>query len=522
MLLDGSTQSGQRGLRQFGLFILLPASFSLLIAFLPLPYAFGLLIGLAFGVLALIDPIWALYAAVLSVPFQEVVQLPGGLSVTQACLLLALGALGLHTLAHPERRLPLGRLFWPLAIFVWALALASAFTPYSRSEALRETLRWSTVLLIYVLTLASMPQAAVGSTGRPADWRLIGLLLCLLLAPAASGLLGAVQHFTGDGPPSFEVAPGRVRAYGTIGQPNSFAGYMNQAWPLAAGIALFALVEVGRIALASRGALPARAEEPPHPAPPSAMPLILLLVAGGLGGLIGAGLLLSYSRGGWVGALGGGAALLLAAITRLEPRLRRIAWAWVLAGAVGLGALLSLGGAGLLPAPLANRLASITGNLRLFDVRSVEVNPVNFAVVERMAHLQAGWGMLQAYPLLGVGPGNYSIAFNHDPAVGEPTFAVRPWYDSRGHAHNYYLHIAAEAGLVGAGAYLLLLGAIARQARRALAAARGWLWSGVVVGCIGVTAAVATHNIFENLHVLNMGLQLGTIWALLAAVERDL
>jgi hypothetical protein len=45
------------------------------------------------------------------------------------------------------------------------------------------------------------------------------------------------------------------------------------------------------------------------------------------------------------------------------------------------------------------------------------------------------------------------------------------------------------------------------------------LWRSVAVGCAGVVTAVAVHNIFENLHVLNMGLQLGTVWALLVAAE---
>jgi hypothetical protein len=31
---------------------------------------------------------------------------------------------------------------------------------------------------------------------------------------------------------------------------------------------------------------------------------------------------------------------------------------------------------------------------------------------------------------------------------------------------------------------------------------------------------VAAHNLFENLHVLNLGLQLGAVWGLLVCVER--
>ncbi|NTW97959.1 MAG: polymerase, partial [Oscillochloris sp.] len=114
---------------------------------------------------------------------------------------------------------------------------------------------------------------------------------------------------------------------------------------------------------------------------------------------------------------------------------------------------------------------------------------------------------------------NYSIAFEQTPTAGAPPVTTRPWYTSRGHAHNYYLHIAAEAGVLGAAAYLLLLGAVGLQAVRAIRRPRSMLWAAVAVGCAGVTAALAAHNLFENLHVLNMGLQLGTIWALLVAAE---
>jgi O-antigen ligase len=485
-----------------------------LIAVLPLPLAAGLLIGGTVAALAVYEPAIAVGLAVLSVPLQELIPLPGGLSVTQACLLLSLASLGLRTLLHPERPLPFGALFWPLAIFVWWLGVAASFTPFSRSEGLRETLRWSTVLLIYVLTLAALehkqtndqrPTTPSALSPQPlafSQWRLLLILTCLLIAPASNAVLGIVQFFTGAGPESFAIAGGRARAFGTIGQPNSFAGYMNQAWPLAAGLSIFALITlIHRLRC-------------PCDRPALLPPLGMLAIAGGAAALTVGALIGSFSRGGWVGALAGGVVLIATTLPTLEPPLRRVGQRLMIAGGV-LGLLvLALGGGGLLPAPLAQRLNSITANLRLFDVRGVMVTPENFAVVERMAHLQAGWQMLNARPLLGVGPGNYSIAFEQPPTLAAPRFTTRPWYESRGHAHNYYVHIAAETGLVGLLGYLVLIGAVAIQAGRAVRRARHWLWRGVAVGGAGVIAAVAVHNLFENLHVLNMGLQLGTIWAL--------
>lgn len=524
----------------------LASALALLIAVLPLPFAAAALIGGALAALALIDPVFAVALAVLSVPVQELVQLPGGLSVTQACLLLGLASLGVRTLANPERPLPFGALFWPLALFLWWLGVSASLTPFSRVEGLRETLRWSTVLLIYLLTLAALEAKTGGhgdtgtqghrsqhlqhtAVGRffplsppplvPA-WRLLLILACLLLAPASNAVLGIVQFLTGAGPESFAIAGGRARAFGTIGQPNSFAGYMNQAWPLAAGICLFATVTLVQQISAARTA---KHEHAIRPGPNNwLLPLSVLAVAGGALALTGGALLASFSRGGWVGALFGGLALIAATLPALEPALRKVVRRLIISGGVVGALVVVLGGGGLLPAPLAQRLNSITANLRLFDVRGMMVTPENFAVVERMAHLQAGWNMINARPLLGVGPGNYSIAFEQPPALDAPRFTTRPWYDSRGHAHNYYVHIAAETGIVGLLAYLALIGAVAVQAGRAVRAATGWLWRGVAVGGAGVVAAVAAHNVFENLHVLNMGLQLGAIWALLtvAAARR--
>lgn len=472
-------------------------------ATLPLTLTALLVIGALAATLALLDPIWALYLLVLSVPVQEVWLLPGGLTVTQAALLLAAASLALHLLAFPEQPLIPGPLFLPLAGFVWTLALSAVFTPFSLAEGLRETARWFTVLLVYVLALRALKVERPKCPHPVASWRVWGLLACLLAAPAVTGALGLVQFALGLGPESFGIGGGRVRAYGTIGQPNSFAGYMNQAWPLAVGLALFALVGL------RQGA--------------SRRPALLTLAFASVAALLtGGALIASFSRGGWIGAMAGMLALLGAAFALLPADLRApIRRLLIAVAAVGV-VLLALGGGGLLPDTVEQRAISLVRNLRLFDVRGVAVTPENFAVVERMAHLQAGWNMFRSRPLLGVGPGNYTIAYERTPAPDAPPFSVRPWYESRGHAHNYYLHIAAEAGLVGLAAYLLLIGAVMAQVVRAVRAARGWLWSGVAVGGAGVVVAVAAHNLFENLHVLNMGLQLGAIWAVLHTCEASL
>jgi O-antigen ligase len=462
-------------------------------------------------ILPLLDPVFGLYWAILSVPVQELVRLPGGLSYTQAAMVLAATAWGLRVLAHPERsitpngRSGIGRQVWLWTAFLWALMLSAAFSPYSRSEGIKETLRWLETFLVWlmVVVLARRP------------WQIAGLIVCLLAAPAAEAVIGIVQFLTGTGPPSFRISPNLqyVRAYGTIGQPNSFAGYLNMAWPLALALAFAATRAIWRSddrrpALGERvdgGAIRRRNDinSPTHPLAHSpARPAIVSLVLWTIAVLLLAAVVASLSRGAWFGAACGAGGMALA----LGRRSRRVALAGLGLGALGLG----LGGAGLLPGLLADRLASVARYLALFDAGKVTVTPQNFALVERMAQMQAGWRMFLAHPLTGVGPGNFTPAY--------PAFAVGTWYASRGHAHNYYIHIAAETGLIGALAYLALLAGVAYQAIATLRRANSTVWRSVAIGCCGIIAAVAGHDLFENLHVLSMGVQLAGVWGLLVVL----
>src|ERR671916_2829318 len=94
--------SPRRAITGLGMAALLGGA-ALLLAFLPLLYAAALVVGLIFVAFVLHDPVWGLYGAVLSVPVQEIVGLPAGLTVTQAVVALAAGAWVLRALAYPER-----------------------------------------------------------------------------------------------------------------------------------------------------------------------------------------------------------------------------------------------------------------------------------------------------------------------------------------------------------------------------------------------------------------------------------
>ncbi|MEA2423551.1 MAG: hypothetical protein QOF55_2650 [Thermoleophilaceae bacterium] len=107
-----------------------------------------------------------------------------------------------------------------------------------------------------------------------------------------------------------------------------------------------------------------------------------------------------------------------------------------------------------------------------------------------------GWRMVQAHPLNGVGVGQFQTSAVH--------YLIAPGSIQRSDliidhpkvAHNIYLHVLAEMGVVGLGAFLLILGFSLRCALRAARAfgRRGdpgmdLLSRAVFVGLIGILSA---------------------------------
>jgi putative inorganic carbon (HCO3(-)) transporter len=145
------------------------------------------------------------------------------------------------------------------------------------------------------------------------------------------------------------------------------------------------------------------------------------------------------------------------------------------------------------------------------DVRGVPLTDENYAVVERLAHWQAALTMLEDRPLLGVGIGNYVPVY--------PAYAVPGWKDPLGHAHNYYLHVAAETGLLGLVAYLVLWVVFFYHGWNTV-----WRLNGaeqaVALGILGVLGAFAVHSVFDNLYVHGMNMHLAILLGLLFVVTR--
>lgn len=444
---------------------------ALALAFLPLSVAVVLLGGIAIVILSLIRPHYALYLLALAIPFgslREIAVGPVALGGAEAVALLVAATWLLRTIALRERISWRAPLSWALLLFLF-VGLVSTLNALSLSHSVKEALRWAEVLVIFV------------AASNLLNGRRAGIALgFLLLGAALEALLGAYQFVFRAGPAGFLLPGGFLRAYGTFEQPNPYAGYLGLLLPVAVALALSAPAAWRSVTARAWKALAAWGAA---------------FVAGALAL---AGILMSWSRGALVAAF----AALLVVIMLKGKR-----WALVI---LALAAVIGLTGATqLLPAAITQRFADVVPYFTPFDVRTVEVNDANWAVVERMAHWQAAWNMFSEHPWLGVGFGNYPAVY--------PAYAISIWTDPLGHAHNYYLNVAAEAGIVGLAAYLLVLGAAFIQTWKVFRRSSG-LIRAVAAGTLGTLVYLCVHNLVDNLYVhgLNilLAMLLGIVWAL--------
>jgi len=222
--------------------------------------------------------------------------------------------------------------------------------------------------------------------------------------------------------------------------------------------------------------------------------------------LTGAALVASWSRGAWIGM--GAAALAMLAALPSRAWLGLALVALILVGTLGLDVV------GLLPESVSARLTDFAQYVRFEDVRGVGINDANYAVIERLAHWQAALEMWRANFWSGVGFGDYEPAY--------PAYRLLNWPIALGHAHNYYLNVAAETGFIGLLAYLLLWGAVFWQTWRFIQRAPSGAWQrGLAIGLLGAWTHLSVHHLFDNLYVNNVHLYIGVMLGLVALLARS-
>ncbi len=275
-----------------------------------------------------------------------------------------------------------------LALFA-VVVLVSAGVHVAEPFALEYTLRWLPFLLVTAILVD------VASREVP-----IRTLLVSAVAGAAVAGAGALYSL---------IAEGESRASGPLDDPNDLAHVLVAALPLVVPI------------LAARR----------KPVP------VLALLAGAV---LVAGAAATFSRGGGL-ALGAAVLWLLA---------RRALSLRVLAAAVGVLAVLAVGGAVVAQQELAKALQEKS------FIASTNVDT-------RELRWQAAARILTENPLLGVGPGGFRAEYpaaSHNAEVDEQSPV----------AHNMYLEVAAELGVPGFLLFAALIGTAVVAGERALRA----------------------------------------------------
>lgn len=191
---------------------------------------------------------------------------------------------------------------------------------------------------------------------------------------------------------------------------------------------------------------------------------------------------------------------------------RRAAPALIVAAAALAWILVIFGLTDLLPASISARIGDLGDYIGLVDVARTEVTDASFSVIERLAHWQAAINMWTDHPWLGVGPGNYATVYE--------LYRLPRWQDALGHAHNVYLNIAGESGVLGLLGYLLLWAAGIWQALRSTASNRRFV-AAVGAGVLGGLVHATVHNVFDNLWVQHIYLVLALMFGLLAVLNSD-
>lgn len=393
-----------------------------------------------------------------------------------------IGYWALHRIIHKQSVITFRwhQIYLPLAGFIIASGL-TVFNAVSLGSWINEWLKWIIIVVIIHISLRSF------ATDSYWQWMVFGLVSAAL----ANAIIGLYIFFGGSGADHLVILNRFFRAFGTFGQPNPFGGFMGMVIPLALMFA-YAKLRIVVINYLSKRSI-------------NTQDFALMIFYGSAALLLVAGLFASWSRGAWLSFVG--------SIGMMAFALPRKLYHSILLAGAAIIIVLGLWFGGFLPQAIVARVASSTEEFFAFDdVRGVDVTSANYAVVERLAHWQAALNMARQNPYFGVGLGNYEIVYDD--------YRLLNWREPLGHAHNYYLNILGETGIIGFATYLALWIGIFRLTwytrRHPDLQARC-----VVIGLLGTWTYISIHSLLDNLYVNNLFLHLGVLLSLLAILYKQ-
>jgi O-antigen polymerase len=390
-------------------------------------------IGYLLLLLALLASI--LVAIPVDAPLASVIESPRRLAVA-----LFMGLLGARYLwTHATRRAIIyhpSPLDWPILGFMSIALLSGLLSPYARLSI------WGALW-----NQDALPFWGLGLAGYlgvrlfcPSPRLVHACLLSLLVVGGLVSLLGFLDYFCGW---SLNPHFSRTRLVSTLGNPMFTGTFLAMVAPL--GVALLI-------------AGPARYRT----------------LAGLCTPLIGVALLLTQTRGAWVG---GAVAFGLVLILGRRHPVPRSVWISILMTVCGLGLLI-----GVHP----------TLRVRLHSLVTLQ----GITVTNRLFAMQGTLAVAQVRPIIGWGVGVAKYVFpQYRPptTTGENGLPFNRGYTTAA-PHNLTVQLMAEVGFIGLGAYLWLVWTAGCICWRLQAVSGTRQWMGL--GLLGVLAAYLTANQF--------------------------
>jgi len=340
------------------------------------------------------------------------------------------------------------------------MVLATALSPV-RGAAIAGLIKLTLNVLLFLLMARVLRRPRLRTS----------LIAVYLLTALVVSVFGLRQWFFGAEALATWVDPtsnlaGTTRVYSYLGNPNLLAGYLIPAVMLS-GAAVFAW--------------------------PRWTPKLLAVLAVLMNT---ACLVLTFSRGGWLGFLGAGFALLVLLVQFWSLRFNGFWRRWAIPVLLGGSAAFVFLAIATLD-PLRDRVMTI------FAGRSDSSN--NFRLNVWMAVID----MIKARPILGIGPGN--DAFNQVyPLFQSPRYTALS-------AYSIFLEIAVEAGLIGLAMFCWLLTVTFGQGWRMLQKLREtqsvqayWL-----MAAIATMVGMLVHGLVDTIWFRP---QVSTLWWLMLAI----
>ncbi len=307
-------------------------------------------------------------------------------------------------------------------------------------------------------------------------WHLEGVFGILFLVGTGVAFYAVLQHYDVAEKVLWRESLYPGRASGTYICPNHLAGMLGMVMPIVMSVLLWS-----------------------HAKPVSRLWLIYGL------GVMAAGLLFTFSRGGLLATLGG-----LSVCILLGMRQKTVALFTVLVGATCAVGVVFLYLHALNPDQCARYLDALAEG-----------------EVSRPQMWRSAWQIFLANPIFGVGPMMFDWWHPH----------YRGHLIARAvHAHNDYLHLLADYGIVGGLAMLALLAGLFYRAWRgamkfglltsteysphALLSSRAAFQRSFFIGVVGAWAAVMLHVLVDfDMHIFANALMLSILLAFMVALS---